>query len=251
MSLKKKLKGIKLLTVLGIGGACMFGLLYSVNSIKEAGDKLSNMSQVRDSLEEGMKSDISKNYALNDSSQSSAETQEVIDNMSKPIEEAKNNTEKPDNKSKEAKKESKKITNSTSYSQIEKLSWPLKGEIVKGYSVDKLVYFETLKSFRTNPAIFIGGTEGDSIKSACDGKVLKVGKDEELGHCIEVEIGKGAKVKYGQVNNIKVSEGDRVKEGQVIASLTTPTAYYTEEGEHLYFQVYEKDEEVDPMVYLK
>ena len=35
------------------------------------------------------------------------------------------------------------------------LMWPLKGDIVKNYSDDKLIYFPTLGVFKTNPAIFI------------------------------------------------------------------------------------------------
>ena len=90
MNLKKKLKGIKLYTWLGIGGVCMLGVLYSVNSIKDAGEKLADMSQARDRLEENINSEISKNYALSDNDLSKSDTHEVMDNMSKSIDEAKN-----------------------------------------------------------------------------------------------------------------------------------------------------------------
>ena len=131
------------------------------------------------------------------------------------------------------------------------LAWPVSGKIIKDYCVDKLVYFPTLKVYKANPAIFIKGNEGDSVKSASKEAVTKVGKDTELGNYIEVDIGSDYKLVYGQLKDVSVSKGDMIKEGQVIAKLASPSSYYTEEGTHLYFQVMENNVEINPLVFLK
>ena len=50
---------------LGISFLSIGGLAYSAKNIKEAGDKLANISKARNSLEENINSEISSNYALN------------------------------------------------------------------------------------------------------------------------------------------------------------------------------------------
>ena len=125
------------------------------------------------------------------------------------------------------------------------------GDIIQNYSVDKLVYFETLGVFKANPGIFIKGQVGESVKASHDGKVINIDEDKDKGKYIQVEIDKGWILTYGQLKDIKVSKGDDIKDGQEIAKLAKPSAYYTKEGPHLYFEVKEDGEEINPLILLK
>lgn len=137
------------------------------------------------------------------------------------------------------------------FSEEEGLSWPLSGNVVKNYSADKLIYFETLGQFRTNPAIFIAGEKGSEIKAAADGIVLEVKKEDKTGQTIVMDIGDGYTLTYGQLNDITVKEGDYVKAGEVLAKLAAVTKYYRMEGEHLYFQVQKDGENVNPLTLIR
>lgn len=137
------------------------------------------------------------------------------------------------------------------FSEEEGLVWPLKGDVVKSYNVDKMVYFETLQQFRTNPAIFIAGNPGADIVAATDGIVVSVGKEDKLGQTLTVDIGDGYRLLYGQLGDLKVKEGDYIKAGTVLAKLATVTKYYRMEGNHLYFQVQKDEETINPLTLIK
>ena len=116
-------------------------------------------------------------------------------------------------------KDNKKL----SFDEEKGLVWPINGNIIKSYSIDKLVYFPTLEVFKVNPAVFIEGKENINIKSACNGIIKKIDQDTDIGKYVEVEIGNGYVLVYGQLKDILVNEGDDIKEGEVFAKLSKPT----------------------------
>lgn len=250
--MKKIYKNKNFYMAIGIGLLCMLGLVYSVNN-KGAKEKLANISKARNTLENNIDNNISSNYVIEDEI---IEKKEDNKKENKEIEHKSNNMATKKDVSKQqtvnviANKASKKSV-IMKFDQDKGLSWPINGEIVKDYCVDKLVYFPTLKVYKANPSIFIRGKEGDSVKSASKGIVKKVGKDVELGEFIEVDIGSNYTLLYGQLKDITASKGDILSEGQAIAKIASPSSYYTEEGTHLYFQVKENNEEINPLVFLK
>ena len=249
------LKGKKKYLAIMIGLLMVGGVTYSTKNIKEAGDKLANISKARNSLEENLNNEISSNYALNkedilddeyvknSSKENGKENEEVQVKVEKEtVEVISNNQDGINEKTKKEK---------YSFNEEDGLSWPVKGDIIKNYSIDKLVYFDTLGVFKANPGIFIQGREGQEVKASCNGRVVKLGEDLDRGKYIEMEIGNGFTLMYGQLKDIKVVEGEDIKEGQVIAFINKPTAYYTKEGTHLYFQIEENDKEINPLILLK
>ncbi len=137
------------------------------------------------------------------------------------------------------------------FSEEDGLGWPLSGNVVKNYSDDKLVYFETLGQFKTNPCIFIAGEKGSEIVAAADGIVTEIKKEDKTGQTLLMDIGDGYMLTYGQLDEIAVKEGDYVKAGETLAKLATVTKYYRMEGEHLYFQVQKDGENVNPMTLIR
>lgn len=131
------------------------------------------------------------------------------------------------------------------------LLWPVEGDVLIEYSADKVVFFPTLSQYKTNPAMIIGSEIGESVKASAAGVVKSVGKSEETGNTVTIAIGDGFKVVYGQLKDVTVSEGDSVSEGQVIGKIAKPTKYYSVEGANLYYQVKQKNETVNPLVFLR
>lgn len=130
------------------------------------------------------------------------------------------------------------------------LTWPIDGEVLLTYSMDKPVYFETLGQYKCNPALIIAGSSGDTVTSACDCTITKVTRSEETGLTITAKAGDYTYI-YGQLANPKVSKGDTVKEGDPIATLAEPTKSYQKEGCNLFFQVKEQADPVNPLLLLK
>lgn len=137
------------------------------------------------------------------------------------------------------------------FSEEDGLCWPLSGNVIKNYSEDKLIYFETLGQFKTNPGIFIAGEKGNPIVAAANGIVKEIKKEDKTGQILILDIGGGYTLTYGQLEEIAVKPGDYVKNGQEMAKLAKVTKYYRMEGEHLYFQVQKDGENVNPLTLIR
>lgn len=159
-------------------------------------------------------------------------------------------TEKKQAKVKEEEKEEETVSVLNPGEKEQGLTWPIEGEILMNYSMDKSVYFATLGQYKVNPAILIQGKEGDKVVSACDCKVTKISERNETGLTLVAEAN-GYKFVYGQLKDVEVKKGDVVKEGSTLGKLNKPSRYYTEEGCNLYFQVKEEGKSVNPLLFLK
>ncbi len=130
------------------------------------------------------------------------------------------------------------------------LAWPIVGNILINYSMDKTVYFPTLEQYKYNPAIIISAVEGETITAAAAGKVISVFTDPEIGNGVVVELGGGYEVTYGQLKDITVSEGGYVNKGDIIGSVAAPTKYFVVEGCNVYFKLTKNGVPVNPMTKL-
>lgn len=144
-----------------------------------------------------------------------------------------------------------KAKSKLSFNEEEGLSWPVEGNIIMNYSMDKGVYFATLGNYKCNDALIIDAKEGTKVKNAAKGKVVSVEKNEETGTTVTLDIGDGYSLVYGQLKNLSVKKGETVKEGGVIGVIAKPTKYYSVEGANLYFKVIQDEQPVNPMYLLK
>lgn len=161
-----------------------------------------------------------------------------------------------DNKTKDQDKksvttQSNRVKNSLSFDQEAGLLWPVQGNVLMKYSMDKGTYFATLNQYKCNPAIIIDSKVGTKVKASATGIVTKIETDEETGKTVTMDIGDDFSVVYGQLKDVKVKKGDTVKEGSIIGTIAKPTKYYSIEGENLYYQVLEKGEPINPMLLLR
>lgn len=127
------------------------------------------------------------------------------------------------------------------------LVWPIVGDILINYSMDKTIYFPTLQQYKYHPAIVIAATEGESITAAAEGKVVSVSYDAQLGNTVVMDLGNEYELTYGQLENITVSEGSYVVAGDIIGSVASPTKYYSTEGANVYFKLTKNGEPVNPL----
>ncbi len=131
------------------------------------------------------------------------------------------------------------------------LVWPIVGDILINYSMDKTIYFPTLQQYKYHPAIVISAAEGEAITAAAEGRVTSVSYDPQLGNTIVMDLGNQYELTYGQLDNITVSEGSYVTTGDIIGNVASPTKYYSLEGANVYFKLTKNGEPVNPMSRLK
>ncbi len=137
------------------------------------------------------------------------------------------------------------------FSDEESLVWPIVGNIIINYSMDKSVYFPTLDQFKYSPAVVVSAKEGEQVTAATDAVITNIYQDNELGNVVEMDLGDGFCLTYGQLHDIVVSTGQYVTTGQLIAQAGTPTKYYSVEGCNVYFKLTKDGEPVNPMTYLE
>ena len=138
-----------------------------------------------------------------------------------------------------------------SFQTGDQLVWPVTGNVIIPYSMDKTVYFPTLDQYKYNPAMVISAAEGATISAVASGTVVSVFYDEEIGNAVTVEIGNGYEVTYGQLKEIAVSKGSYLEKGSVIGYVAAPTKYYSMEGTNAYFALTLNGEPADPLGQLR
>ena len=141
-------------------------------------------------------------------------------------------------------------SNAVNFSSESKLLWPVEGTLLMNYSMDKTVYFSTLDQFKYNPALVISGEKGDQIISSAPGIVKSIDNTAETGTTVNVDIGGGYELFYGQLNDVKVKTGDYVDSKTVLGYVGDPTIYYSVEGCNVYFEMRKDGQPVNPMDYL-
>lgn len=138
-----------------------------------------------------------------------------------------------------------------SFSESDKLLWPVMGDILLGFNMDNTIYFPTLDVYRCNPAVMITANEGMEVRSAASGIVEEVYSDNETGTTVKIAIGDGYELTYGQLTDLVVGISDVVDAGTVIGKISKPTKYFSKEGSNLYFKLTKDGIAMDPLLYLE
>lgn len=128
---------------------------------------------------------------------------------------------------------------------------PLKGEVLTAFSVDQLVYSETLGDWRTHDGMDIAADAGTKVLAASGGKVISVTEDALMGTTVVLDHGDGYQTTYASLQaKPTVAKGDTVTAGQVIGAVGATAAAESAQGPHLHFTVSKDGDAVDPEAYL-
>ena len=142
-------------------------------------------------------------------------------------------------------------TSAVWFTQESTLAWPASGATLLSFSMDHTVYFPTLEQYKYNPALIIGGTQGEVINAAAAGIVESIEETAQTGTTVTLDMGNGYTAVYGQLDEVPVAVGDYIAAGEEVGTLNTPTKYYSVEGTNLYFEVMKDGEPVDPMNFME
>lgn len=136
------------------------------------------------------------------------------------------------------------------FGEDSQLLWPVNGNVLMSFSMDKTVYFSTLDQYKYNPAMIISGATGDNVIASAAGIVKSIDVLPQTGTTVTLDMGNGYECLYGQLKEVPVMTGDYVAAGQVIGYLSEPTKYYSLEGCNLYFEMHKDGQPVNPVAYM-
>ena len=155
---------------------------------------------------------------------------------------ATNTTSKTTTAKTETKKEEKKEV---------KLEEPVKGEIIKEYAKDNLLYSNTLNEWTTHLGIDIKADKTTVVKAAYEGTVESIKNDPRYGLTVIIEHDDGFKTVYSNLLTSEfVVEGEKVKTGQTIGTVGNTATFESKDESHLHFEILKDNEQVDPKLYV-
>lgn len=126
----------------------------------------------------------------------------------------------------------------------EKLLAPIEGKANLSFGIQ---YNSVFRDWRWHPGLDYQLAEGEPIKSALSGKVVKIIDHEYYGWLVIIEHGNGIQTRYAHCKKLNLVEGKLVKQGEIIGEVgMTGLA----EVPHLHWEVWLKGEAVDPEKYL-
>lgn len=129
---------------------------------------------------------------------------------------------------------------------------PLDGEVLAAFSVDELMYSETLADWRTHDGVDISAEIGTPVLAACSGNVSSVVDDPLMGTTVTVSHADGYETTYANLQaNPPVEAGDAVSAGQAVGSVGDTAAAESAQGPHLHFSVAKYGDVVDPDEFLR
>lgn len=128
---------------------------------------------------------------------------------------------------------------------------PLDGTTVTVFSMNDLLYDETMADWRTHDGLDIQAGEGDAVKTAASGTVRTVLNDELMGTIVSIDHEGGYTTSYASLQkDPPVAEGQALSAGDIIGYVGTAAAE-SSVGPHVHFSVTKDGAPIDPAEYVK
>ena len=129
---------------------------------------------------------------------------------------------------------------------------PVKGEIIKNYSMDALVFSQTMGDYRVHSGIDIAAEEGAEVYAGADGQVTNVYYDNYYGRSVEITHPDGIVSVYSNLDGdtINVKVGDTVTTGTRIGKIGDTSLTELADEAHLHFAVKVNGVNVNPLDYI-
>lgn len=125
------------------------------------------------------------------------------------------------------------------------------GEIIREFSIDKLVYNKTLNQWSTHNGVDIRAEAGSDVLCALSGSISKLYSDSLSGNVVVVTHENGDISLYAGVEYDKrLEEGLRVSTGEKLGILQIPQ-FEEFVGSHLHFEYMRGNEYLNPQKYIK
>lgn len=140
---------------------------------------------------------------------------------------------------------------SVSQPAVSVYTWPVKGEVIRDFSLEVLAYDETMGDWRTHCGMDISAQFGAEVCAISAGTVEAVYEDDLMGTTVVIDHGEGVKSIYSNLAAVPTVEtGDAVKTGSVIGAVGETALAESGYPPHLHLEMSRDDSIVDPLQYL-
>ena len=178
---------------------------------------------------------------VNESMSNTIDTNEIAKNND--LEENKNTSKNETETSKEEKSKQKEEV---------KFIAPIKGQVIKEFAPDSLVYSETLEEWTTHSGIDIKADKTSVVTSAADGIVSNIKNDPRYGLTVIIKHESGYETLYANLLTAEfVVEGEDVKQGQTIGTVGNSANFEIADDYHLHFEILKDGEYENPSNYIE
>lgn len=212
----------------------------NINNVKKNDVISTNASSVSGKDGKDVKNKMASNKSVSQNNQNNTTGQNNQNNQNKQNQ---SNTENNGDASK----------NANSTENKAEFIRPIEGETAKIFSMDSLIYSETLQEWVTHRGIDIKAEKGAEVKAVADGTIKSIKTDPRYGISIIIKHSKGFESVYACLLNEAqgLKEGDTIKQGQVIGNVGNSGVFESAEGMHLHFEMTKDGDYVNPDIYVK
>ena len=128
---------------------------------------------------------------------------------------------------------------------------PVAGELQKEFSVDNLLWDETMQDWRTHDGVDIEAEDGAEVVTAAPGTVEDAFEDEMYGITVRVSHIDGMVTVYKNLGKSVVKKGEILDEGQMIGTVGSTGAFEIVQKPHLHFEVISEGKHINPLEFIK
>lgn len=131
-------------------------------------------------------------------------------------------------------------------------TWPVKGAVLRDYSVETLSLDPTMGDWRTHAGMDIAAAEGVQVLAISAGTVTQVYDDDLMGTTVVVDHGGGLQSWYSNLaKETAVAEGDTVEIGSTLGTVGGTAIAEVGVEPHVHLETVLNGASVDPKEYLK
>ncbi len=130
-------------------------------------------------------------------------------------------------------------------------TWPVKGEVLRGVSVDALAFDPTMGDWRTHEGMDIAAAAGLKVLCVSDGVVLEVFEDDLMGTTVTVDHGGDLISTYANLaEDVAVTQGQQVSTGTVLGTVGSGAIAESALPSHIHLEMTKNGQPVDPTEFL-
>ena len=128
---------------------------------------------------------------------------------------------------------------------------PIKGEIIREFAKDSLVFSNTLQEWVTHNGVDIKADKTSVVKSVAKGTVLAIKNDPRYGLTVIINHDNGYQTIYSNLLTAEfVVKGEKVEKGQSIGTVGNSATFEIEDEYHLHFELLKDNEYLNPTEYM-
>ena len=133
-----------------------------------------------------------------------------------------------------------------------KFNAPIKGEIIREFAPDSLVYSNTLEEWITHSGIDIKADKTSVVTAAADGEVESIKNDPRYGLTVIVNHDGGYQTVYANLLTAEfVVEGEKIEAGQTIGTVGNTATFEISDDYHLHFELLKNGEYLNPTSHME